>query len=174
MFFIFLLNFFIYNYYKKINWQSLVPTVVTLFSCISSHSHSSKEKFSKFDTQQSKTGDKVSSNIGNSVTLINNSPANTLLLISDEMKKLLGNKKDIRRFCSLKNTSNADKLSLWKISLFPVNILAFQRKVIKSDSPSHYNWLELFPWLSYFFYWRWGILYVLFDLMVVHLVGIYS
>ena len=168
MFFIFLLNFFIYNYYKKINWQSLVPTVATIFSCISSHSHSSKEKFSKFDTQQSKTGDKVSSNIGNSVTLINNSvtlinnsPANTLLLISDEMKKLLGNKKDIRRFCSLKNTSNADKLSLWKISLFPVNILAFQRKVIKSDSPSHYNWLELFPWLSYFFYWRWGILCVL-------------
>ena len=32
-------------------------------------------------------GDKVSSNIGNSVTLIDNPPANNLPIISDDMKK---------------------------------------------------------------------------------------
>ena len=80
--------------------------------CLSRNSYNSKEKFSEFDSLQSKTGDKVSSNIGNSLALINNSPANNLLLISDDMKKLLGNKKDIRTFCSLKNTSKADELNL--------------------------------------------------------------
>ena len=73
-----------------------------------------KSEFSEFDSLQSKTGEKVSSNIGNSVTLINNLPANNLPVICNDMNKLLGNKKDISTFCSLNNASNADKLTFMK------------------------------------------------------------
>ena len=52
-----------------------------------SDSHNLKVTFSEFDSLQSKTGDKVSSNIENSLTLINDPPANNLHIISVDMKK---------------------------------------------------------------------------------------
>ena len=88
--------------------QDSVPNPLSLSSYVSpssnaaSNSNNSKVTFSEFDSLQSKTGDKVSSNIGNSVTLINNLPANNLTVISDDMNKLLGNKKDIVHFLLLK------------------------------------------------------------------------
>ena len=42
------------------------------------------------------------------MTVINKLPASNLAVISDDIKKLLGNRKDISTFCSLKNVSNAD------------------------------------------------------------------
>ena len=45
------------------------------------------------------------------MTVINNLPANNLPVISDDIKQLLGNRKDISTFCSFKNVSNADKLN---------------------------------------------------------------
>ena len=83
------------------------------------NSHNLKVTFSEFDSLQSKTGDKVISNIENSVTLINDLPANNLPVISDDMKKLLGNKKDISSFCSLENVTDADKLAFIKNIFIP-------------------------------------------------------
>ena len=53
-----------------------------------SDSHNLKVTFYEFDSLQSKTGDKVSSNIENSLTLINDPPANNLHIISVDMKKI--------------------------------------------------------------------------------------
>ena len=43
-------------------------------------------------------------------------------------KKLLGNKKDISTFCSLKNISNADKLSFIKNIFIPGKYFVFPKK----------------------------------------------
>ena len=61
------------------------------------------------------------------MTLINNLPANNLPVIYDDMKKLLGNKKDISTFCSLKNVTNADKLTFIKNSLIPGKYFVFPK-----------------------------------------------
>ena len=114
--------------------QDSVPTPLSLSSFASpssnaaSNSHNSKVTFSEFDSLQSKTGDKVSSNIENSLTLINNLRANNLPIISDDMKKLLGNKKDISTFCSLKNVTNADKLTFIKNIFIPGKSFVFPKK----------------------------------------------
>ena len=114
--------------------QDSVPGPLSLSYSVSpscnaaSNSHNSKVRFSEFDALQSKTGDKVSSNIGNSVTLITNLPANNLPIISDDMQKLLGNKKDISTFCSLKNVSNADKLAFIRNIFIPGNSFVFPKK----------------------------------------------
>ena len=55
-------------------------------------------------------------------------PANNLPVISDDMKKLLGNKKDISTFRSLKNVSNADKLSFIKNVFIPGKSFVFPEK----------------------------------------------
>ena len=95
--------------------QDSEPTPLSLYSSVSrssnsaSNSHNSKVTFSEFNSLQSKTGDKVSLNTANSVTLINYLLADNLPVTYDDFKKLLGNKKDISTFCSLINVSNADK-----------------------------------------------------------------
>ena len=110
---------------KHLRSQDSLPTPLSLSSSVSpssnaaSNSHSSKVTFSEFDSLKSKTGDQVSSNIRKSMTVINNLPANNLPVISDDIKKLLGNRKDISRFCSLKNFSNADKLTFIKNIFIP-------------------------------------------------------
>ena len=53
-----------------------------------SDSHNLRVTFSEFDSLQSKTGEKVSSNRENSLTLINDPPANNLQIISVDMKKI--------------------------------------------------------------------------------------
>ena len=55
-------------------------------------------------------------------------PANNLPVISDDMKKLLGNKKDNSTFRSLKNVSNADKLSFIKNVFIPGKSFVFPEK----------------------------------------------
>ena len=87
-----------------------------------------------FDSLQSKNGNKVSSNRENSVTLIASLPANNFTIASDDMKKLLGNKKYICLFCSLKNVSNADKLTFMKNIFIPGKSLRLLKKTDeKSD-----------------------------------------
>ena len=77
--------------------QDSVPAPLSLSSSLSpssnavSNSQSSKVTFSEFDSLKSKTGYKVSSNTRNSVTVINDLPANYEPVISDDIKKLLGN-----------------------------------------------------------------------------------
>ena len=84
------------------------------------------------------------------MTLINNLPANDSPVISDEMKKLLGNKKDISTFCSLKNITNADKLTFIKNFFIPGKSFVFPKKSDeKDDRPFQHSWLEIFPWLCY-------------------------
>ena len=124
--------------------QDSVATPLSLSSSASpssnaaSNSYNSKATFSEFDSLQSKTGDKVSQNIENSVTLINSLPDNNLPVISDDMKKLLGNKKDISTLCSLKNISNADKLTFIKNIFLPGKSFVFQRKVTRKVT-DHFN-----------------------------------
>ena len=66
------------------------------------------------------------------------------------MKKLLGNKKDISTFCSLKNVSNADKLAFIKNIFIPGKSHVFPKKRDeKGDRPFQHSWLELFQWLCY-------------------------
>ena len=122
--------------------QDSVPTPLSLSSSVSpsrneaSNLNNSKTTFYEFDSLQSKTGDKVSSSIGNSVTLINNLPANNLPVLSDDMNKLLGNKKDISTFCSLKNVINADKLTFTKNIFIPGKSFVFPKKSDeKGDRP---------------------------------------
>ena len=92
----------------------------------------------------------MSSNLGNSVTLINNLPANNLPVLSDDMKKLLANKKNISTFCSLKNVSNADELTFMKNIFIPGKSFVFPKKSDeKGDRPFQHSWLEIFPWLRY-------------------------
>ena len=136
--------------------QDSVPTPLSLSSSISpssnaaSNSHSSKVAFSEFDSLKSKTGDKVSSNIRKSVTVINNLPANNLPVTSDDIKKLLGNRKDVSTFCSLKNVSNADKLTFIRNIFIPGKSFGFPKKSDeKGDRPFQHSWLENFPWLCY-------------------------
>ena len=130
--------------------QDSVPTPLSLSSSVSpssnaaSNSHSSKVTFSEFDSLKSKTGDKVSSNIRKSVTVINNLPANNLPVISDDIKKLLGNRKDISTFCSLKNVSNADKLTFIKNIFIPGKSFVFPKKSDeKGDRPFQHSCLEI-------------------------------
>ena len=64
------------------------------------------------------------------------------------MKKLLGNKKDISTFCSLKNVSNANNLTFMKNIFFLGKSFGFPNKSDeKSDRTFQYNWLELLPCL---------------------------
>ena len=82
------------------------------------------------------------------MTLINNLPANNLPVISDDMKKLLGNKKDISTFCSLKNVSNADKLTFMENIFTLGKSFVFSIKIgEKGDRLFQHSWLEIFPWL---------------------------
>ena len=112
--------------------------------------NNSKVTFSEFDSPQFKTGEQKSSNMGNSVTLINNPPANNLPIISDNMKKMLGNKQDISAFCFLKNVSNADKLTFMENIFVPGKSFGFLKKSDeKDDRPFQHSWLELFSWLCY-------------------------
>ena len=107
----------------------LAYLLLSLSSNAASNSHNSKVTFSDFDSLKSKTGDKLSSNIRNSLTVINNLPTNNLPVTSDDMKKLLGNRKEINTFCSLKNFSNADKLAFIKNIFIPGKF--FLRKMIR-------------------------------------------
>ena len=92
--------------------------------------------------------DKVSSNIGNSVTLINNLLANNLPIIFVDMEKLLSNKKDTSTFGSLKNVSNADKLIFTKNIFIPCKSFVFRKKSDdKVDRPfQHSAILSLKMW----------------------------
>ena len=136
--------------------QDSLPTPLSLSSSVSpssnaaSNSHSSELTFSEFDLLKSKTVDKVSSNIRKLMTLINNLPANNLPVISDDVKNLLGNRKDISTFCSLRNVSNADKLTFIKTIFIPAKSFVFPKKSDeKGDRPFQHRWLEIFPWLCY-------------------------
>ena len=91
-----------------------------------------------------KTGGKVSSNIRNSVTVINTLPANKLPVVSDDIKKFFGNRKDISTFCSLKNVSNADKLTSIKNISVPGKSFVFLKKSDeKGDRPFQHSCLEI-------------------------------
>ena len=84
------------------------------------------------------------------MTLINNLTANNLPVIFDDMKKLLGNKKDNSTFYSYENVSNTDKLTFIKNIFIPGKTFVFPKKSDeKGDSPFQYSWLEMFPWLCY-------------------------
>ena len=84
------------------------------------------------------------------MTLINSRPANNLPAVSDDMNKLLGNKKDIRTFCSLKNVSNGDKLTFMKNIFISGKAFVFPKKSDgKGDRPFQHSWLEIFPCLCY-------------------------
>ena len=127
-----------------------MPSSVSPSSNAASNSHNPKVTISEFDSLKSKTGYDVSSNTRNSVTVINNLPANNLPVISDDMKKLLGNRKDISTFCSLKNVSNTDKLTFTKNIFTPGKFFVFPKKGDeKSDGPFQHICLEIFPWLCY-------------------------
>ena len=154
MLFIFLHLFFIYNYHKTITFTRLSTnsssSSVSPSSNATSNWHNSKVTFSEFDSLQLKTGDKVSSNIGNPMTLINNLPANILPIISDDMKKLLCNKKDSSTFFSLKNVSNTDRLTFIKNIFISGKPFVFPKKIDEEgDRPFQHSWLEIFPWLCY-------------------------
>ena len=78
------------------------------------------------------------------MTLINNLTANNLPIISDDMKMLLGNKKRISTFCSLKNVNNADKLTYMKNTIIVGKLFVFPKKSDeKDDRPFQPSWLEL-------------------------------
>ena len=155
MIFIFLLIFFIYNYHEtftftRLSTKSFQSSSVSPSSNAASNLNNSKVTFSEFDSLQSKTGDKVSSILGNSVTLINNLPARNLPVISDDMEKFLGNKKGISTFCSLKNVNNEDKLTFLKNIFIPGKSFVFPKKNDeKGDRPFQQSWLEILPWLCY-------------------------
>ena len=53
------------------------------------------------------------------MTLINNLQVNNLQIVSNNIKKIMGNKKYISTFCSLKSLSNADKLTFMKNIFIP-------------------------------------------------------
>ena len=79
------------------------------------------------------------------MTIINNVPANNLPVISDDMKKLLGNKNDIGTFFSLKNVSNAGKLNFIKNILIPGKSFVFPKKCDEiGDRPFHVLGWEFF------------------------------
>ena len=109
------------------------------------------------------------------MTVINNLSSNNLSVISDDVKKLLGNRKDISAFCSLENVSNADKLTLTKSIFIPGKSFVFCKKSDeKSDRPFQYSWLEILPWLCYSLIEDGHIACTVFYLMVAHLVGKFS
>ena len=75
------------------------------------------------------------------MTVINNLPANNLPVISEDIKKLLVNRKDISTFCSLKNVSNADKLTCIKNIFVPGKSFVFSKKNDeKGDRPFQRSW----------------------------------
>ena len=75
------------------------------------------------------------------MTVINKLPASNLAVISDDIKKLLGNRKDISTFCSLKNVSNADKLTFIKNIFIPGKSFVFPKKSDeKGDRPFQHSW----------------------------------
>ena len=77
-------------------------------------------------------------------------PTNNLPVISDDIKKLLDNRKDISTFCSLKDFSNADKLTFIKNICIPGKLFVFPKKNgEKGDRPFQHSWLEIFLWLCY-------------------------
>ena len=81
------------------------------------------------------------------MTIINNVPANNLPVISDDMKKLLGNKNDIGTFFSLKDVSNAGKLNFIENILIPGKSFVFPKKCDEiGDRPFQHTWLGIFPW----------------------------
>ena len=83
------------------------------------------------------------------MTLINNPQVNNLQIISGDIKKILGDKKFISTFCSLKSLSNADKLTFVKNIFIPGKCFGFPKKSDeKGDKPFQRSW-ELFPWLCY-------------------------
>ena len=66
------------------------------------------------------------------------------------MKKLLGNKKDISTFCSLKNVSNADKVTfITNIFITGKSFVFPKKRDEKGDRPFQHSWLEIFPCLCY-------------------------
>ena len=78
------------------------------------------------------------------MTVINNLPANNLPVVSDDIKKFFGNRKDISTFCSLKNVSNADKLTSIKNIFVPGKSFVFPRKSDeKGDRPFQHSCLEI-------------------------------
>ena len=80
------------------------------------------------------------------MTLINNLPANILPIISDDMKKLLCNKKDSSTFFSLKNVSNTDRLTFIKNIFISGKPFVFPKKIDEEgDRPFQHSWLEIFP-----------------------------
>ena len=114
------------------------------------NSHNSKAMISEFDSLHSKTGDNVSGNRGSSMTLINNLPVNNLPVVSDNLKKLLGNKKEIKKVCSLKNVSNTGKLNFVKNIFIPGKYFVLQKKSDeKGGKPFQPSLLDIFSWLRY-------------------------
>ena len=84
------------------------------------------------------------------MTVINNLPTNNFPVISDDIKKLLGNRKDIITFCSLRNVTNADKLTFMKNIFIPGKSFVFPKKNDeKGDRLFQHSWLEIFHWLCY-------------------------
>ena len=61
------------------------------------------------------------------------------------MKKLLGNKKDISKFCSLESVSNADKVTFMKNIFIPGNYFVFPKKSDEeADRPFQHSFLETY------------------------------
>ena len=78
------------------------------------------------------------------MTVINNLPANNLPVVSDDIKNFFANRKDISTFCSLKNVSNADKLTSIKNIFVPGKSFVFPRKSDeKDDRPFQHSSLEI-------------------------------
>ena len=78
------------------------------------------------------------------MTIINNLPANNLPVVSNDIKKFFGNRKDINTFCSLKNVSNADKLTSIKNIFVPGKSFVFPKKSDeKGDRPFQHSCLEI-------------------------------
>ena len=119
---------------------NLLSSSVSPSSNVDTNSHNQREAFSEFDSLQSKNGNKVSSNIKNLVTLIASMPANNFTIASNDMKKLLGNKKCICFFCSLKNVSNADKLTFMKNIFIPGKSLGLLKKIDEKSEKSFFIW----------------------------------
>ena len=78
------------------------------------------------------------------MTVINNLPANNLPVVSDDIKKFFGNRKDFSTFCSLKNVSDADKLTSIKNIFVPGKSFVFPRKSDEEgDGPFQHSCLEI-------------------------------